>query len=98
MNALVREVTTVGGITNLIGAAALARYFPGATALDKLLAVVLVLSTRDKEEPPQLFESLVKQAVNRLLTPLPEQRNALAVALASFVVYNGICILFVGSG
>jgi len=98
MDVLVREATTVGGIANLIGAAAIVRFLPGATVLDKLLAVLLVLSTRRFKQPNPLFETLVKQVVDRLLSSLADQRGNLVAAASVFVLYNAVCILVVEAG
>jgi hypothetical protein len=98
MDVLLREATTVGGIANLIGAAAIVRFFPGATALDKLLAVLLVLSTRRVARPSPLFETMVKQVIDRLLSSLADQRGSLVAAASMFIVYNAVCILLVEAG
>ncbi|MGC1166734.1 MAG: hypothetical protein WA862_11565 [Solirubrobacterales bacterium] len=98
MDVLLREATTVGGIANLIGAAAIVRFFPGATALDKLLAVLLVLSTRGATRPNPLFEAVVKQVIDRLLSSLADQRGSLIPVVSVFIVYNVVCILLVGAG
>ncbi len=93
-----REVATVPGLINLMGAAGIARFQPGVSVLDKILAVLLVILSMLAGRSNRFFQQQVEYVTERLLPASQESRGSRTEIVVFFIAYNAICIWLLSLG